>query len=158
MNDEQLEHHALLMRSRGNRQFVGNPFDFDVMPYITSWFGYRVNPISGSREFHRGLDIGLPEGTEIRAGFDGIVIAADFCSGYGYYVIIERVMDDGTVIQAKYAHCHTLLVTVGQEVREGHIIATVGNTGSSTGAHLHVEVIKNNVRMNPAIYMVTHAN
>jgi len=155
MDDEQTEHFAVLMMSRGGRQIVGNPFDFDVLPYVTSYFGYRVHPITGAKDYHKGLDIALPEGTEIRAGLDGKVTTAAFDSGYGNYVVIESRLEDGTVIEAKYAHCQMLFVSVGQLVNEGDVIATVGNTGSSTGSHVHVEILKDSVYMNPIYYMVT---
>ena len=157
MNDEQLEHFAVLMESRGIRQFAGNPFDFDLLPYITSNFGYRVHPITGIKDYHKGIDIGMPTGTEIRAGFDGTVTAAAYDSSYGNHVVIEKVTNDGTVIEAKYDHCHTLLASVGQSVAAGEVIATVGSTGSSTGAHLHMEVLKDGIYMNPIYYAVTQS-
>ena len=156
MDDDQYEHFMLLMHSRGNRQYVGNPFGFDVLPYVTSYFGYRVHPISGAKDYHKGLDIGLPEGTEILAGIDGTVTSAAFDGGYGNCIVIKATLKDGSVIEAKYAHCHTLLADVGQNVKTGDVIATVGNTGNSTGAHLHVEVVKNGIYLNPIYFMVTN--
>jgi len=158
MSGEQLEHYALLVQSRGNRQYVGNPFDFDALPYITSYYGYRIHPITGIKDLHRGLDIGAPEGTEIRAGLAGTVTTAAFDGSFGNYVVIETVMDDGSVLETKYAHCHTLLVSAGQTVSIGDVIATVGSTGDSTGAHLHVEILKDSVYMNPIYFMVTQNN
>lgn len=158
MNAEQLEHYYILVQSRGARQFAGNPFDIDVLPYVSSYYGYRVHPITGVKDLHRGLDIAMPEGTEIRAGLDGKVTAAAFDSGFGNYVVIKTTMSDGSVVETKYAHCHTLLVTSGQTVSAGDVIATVGSTGSSTGAHLHMEVTKDGVYMNPIYYAVTHGD
>lgn len=156
MNADQLQHFEILMRSKGNRQYVGNPFDFNWLPYVTSYYGYRIHPISGDKDYHMGVDIGLPTGTEILAGFDGTVTVAGYdAGGYGNYVVVQKVKDDGTVIEAKYAHCDRLLVSVGQTVSEGDAIATVGNTGNSTGAHLHLEVVVNGQHLNPLYFAIT---
>lgn len=155
MNADQREHLELLMLSKGNRQYVDNPFTFNWIPYISSYYGYRIHPISGEKNYHKGIDIGIAQGTEIRAGFDGTVTSASYDSGYGNYVVIEQRLEDGSVIEAKYAHCHTLLVSAGQTVAKGDIIATVGNTGNSTGPHLHLEVLKDGIYLNPIYFAVT---
>ena len=150
MNDEQTSHFNVLMYSRGARQIVGNPFDFNWKPYMTSPFGYRVHPIQGGKSFHWGIDIGLPTGTPIRAGFDGVVVYVGYHpTGYGNIVIIEN--ENG--IQARYAHCHQIFVTVGQEVERGEVIASVGTTGASTGPHLHLEISVNGRRVNPIYFL-----
>jgi murein DD-endopeptidase MepM/ murein hydrolase activator NlpD len=97
-----------------------------------------------------GIDIGLPAGTEILAGFDGEVIYAGYDGGYGNIVAIRN--KDG--IQARYAHCDSLLVDVGQKVEKGDAIATVGNTGVSTGPHVHMEVLNKAGRFLNPIYHV----
>ncbi len=160
MNADQRQHFELLMRSKGNRQYVGNPFDFNWLPYVTSYYGYRMHPISGEKNYHKGVDIDVPTGTEILAGFDGTVTMAGYdAGGYGNYVVIqmERENEDGTVsvIEAKYAHCDTLLVSSGQTVKKGDVIAKVGNTGNSTGSYLHLEVVKDGQYLNPAYFAVT---
>lgn len=156
MNADQLQHFEILMRSKGNRQYVGNPFDFNWLPYVTSYYGYRIHPISGEKNYHKGVDIGLPTGTEILAGFDGVVTAAGYdAGGYGNYVVVQKTTDNGTVIEAKYAHCDSLLVSVGQTVSEGDVIATVGNTGNSTGPHLHLEVVVDGQYLNPLYFAIT---
>ena len=150
MDEEQAEHYAVLMYSFGARQFIGNPFDFDWTPNVSSPFGYRVHPISGDRRFHWGIDIGLPAGTPIRAGLDGIVVYVGYHpNGYGNVVVIESI--DG--IQARYAHCNEIFVTVGQTVERGQTIATVGSTGASTGPHLHMEIAVNGRRINPIFFI-----
>jgi len=151
MDDDQTQHFLILMETLGARQIAASPFDFDWLPFVSSYYGYRVHPISGAKNLHRGVDIGLPEGTEIRAGIDGVVTVAAYDSGYGNYIIIRS--DDG--IELRYAHCHTLLATVGQPVFVGDVIATVGNTGSSTGAHLHMEITRDGVYMNPLFFVLT---
>jgi len=155
MDEEQTQHFELLMMSLGARQFVGNPFDFDWLPHVTSLYGYRVHPISGDRRFHWGLDVALPTGTPIRAGFDGVIVAVGYApASYGNFVVIEN--SDG--IQARYAHCHEVFVTLGQVVERGEIIATVGTTGASTGPHLHIEIARNGRRLNPMFFLETVIN
>jgi len=155
MNDEQHDHFEILMQSNGNRQFVSNPFDFDWLSYVTDYYGYRIHPISGERNYHRGIDIGVPTGTEIKTGFDGTVTISDYDDNYGNYVVIEMRKDDGTVIETKYAHCDTLTVSVGQIVKKGDVIAKVGNTGNSTGPHLHLELVKDGEYLNPIYFVGT---
>jgi murein DD-endopeptidase MepM/ murein hydrolase activator NlpD len=146
MNGAQAAHYALLMQSRGARRYILNPFvDLDWLPYVTSNYGYRVHPLSGEKDLHRGVDVALPAGTEIHAGQDGTVTFAGWDEGYGNYVVIEGA--EG--LKSKYAHCAALNVTTGQTVKTGDIIATVGNTGNSTGPHLHLEVLKGGLYVNP---------
>ena len=151
MDASQMEHYALLMESKGLRKYVASPFAFDWQPYISSYYGYRVSPINGVKDYHMGIDIGLPTGTEILAAQNGTVTFSGDLGGYGYVVVIE----DGDGLVTKYAHCDTLLVSAGQTVAVGDVIATVGNTGSSTGPHLHFEIIKNGRYLNPAYFALT---
>ena len=149
MNPDQTEHFYILMQTKGGRQYGASPFTVNWIPYVTSCYGYRIHPISGVKDYHKGIDIGLPFGTEILAGFDGTVTTATFDSGYGNYIVIN----DGKGLEMKYAHCDTLLFSAGQTVTKGDVIATVGNTGDSTGAHLHMEILKDGIYINP-IYFV----
>lgn len=151
MNDEQRQHFDLLMHSRGNRQYVGSPFPFDWIPFISSGYGWRIHPINGNAEFHTGVDIALPGGTQILAALGGIVTFAGDNGGYGNFIII----DHGNGLITRYAHCDTILVSVGQEVLTGDVIATVGTTGVSTGNHLHFEVIKDDRFLNPIFFALT---
>ena len=152
MDSEQREMFGVYMETKGNRQYLVNVFDFNWLPLITSNYGWRVHPISGAKDYHKGIDIGVPTGTDIKAGQDGRVTAAAFDDGgYGWYVVIED--DKGLV--SKYAHCDSLLVSVGQEVQKGDVIAKSGNSGNSTGPHLHLEVIKNGQYLNPAYFAET---
>jgi Membrane proteins related to metalloendopeptidases len=152
MDSDQREIHDLLMRSRGNRQYLSNVFDFNWLPYVSSYYGWRVHPISGEKNYHMGIDIAVPQGTPILAGHDGVITDVGYdAGGYGNYVVITG--DDGLV--SKYAHCDSVSVSIGQEVTAGDAIATVGSTGNSTGSHLHLEVIKNGQYLNPIFFALT---
>lgn len=111
----------------------------------TSYFGYRVNPISGVYGFHSGLDIAAPEGTKIRAAFSGKIIKSGNDEQAGKYIYVSH----GNGFVTFYCHCSELLVKNGTVVRQGETIALVGTTGYSTGPHLHFEVRKDNIRYNP---------
>lgn len=112
---------------------------------VTSRFGSRW----GST--HKGVDIGAPTGTAIKAAAGGTVTLSQYGynGGYGNYVIISH----GNGIETVYAHCNTLNVSVGQTVSQGQLIATVGNTGRSTGSHLHLEIRVNGIAQNPQNYL-----
>ena len=116
---------------------------------ITSAFGYRTHPILGYQDFHTGIDIGAYYGTNILAANSGKVITAAYHWAYGYYVMI----DHGGGIVTLYAHSSKLLVSVGQYVAKGQVIALVGSTGMSTGAHLHFEVRVNGDYKQPLNYV-----
>ena len=112
-----------------------------------------MHPILHYQDFHTGIDIGAAYGTNILAANSGKVITAAYHWAYGYYVMI----DHGGGIVTLYAHSSKLLVTVGQMVSRGQVIALVGSTGMSTGAHLHFEVRTNRngtvTRQNPLNYV-----
>ena len=152
LNSEQRQIFDILMTSKGNRQYALNPFSFNWLPYVTSNYGWRIHPVTGEKDYHKGIDIGVPTGTQIVASHDGKVIQAAFdAGGYGWYVAIEG--KDGVV--TKYAHCDSLEISVGQEVKKGDPIAKSGNSGNSTGPHLHFEVLKNGQYLNPLFFAIT---
>jgi murein DD-endopeptidase MepM/ murein hydrolase activator NlpD len=149
LSGDEYAHYALLLQTKGSRQYIANPFgDLNWLSYVTSCYGYRIHPISGEKNCHKGVDIALPTGTPILSGQDGTVTFAGYSGDYGNAVVIED--DKGLV--SKYAHCDTLNVTAGQTVKTGDIIAAVGNTGASTGAHLHLEILKDGRYLNPLYY------
>ena len=113
---------------------------------ITSRFGSREAIRDHS---HKGLDIAAKTGTPIKAAADGKIKYADTMSGYGNLIII----DHGNGITTYYGHCSKLYKKEGQKVKAGDVIAAVGNTGNSTGSHLHFEIRKNGVYVNPANYL-----
>ena len=117
---------------------------------VTSEFGNRVDPITGKRKGHGGMDLAVPSGTPIRAALPGTVTVSKYnAGGYGYYVMI----DHGNGLATLYGHCSKLLAKVGQTVEAGDIIALSGSTGRSTGPHLHFEVRVNGERTNPRAYL-----
>lgn len=110
---------------------------------LTSRFGMR------NGRMHYGLDIAAPAGTSIKAADGGKVVYAGWKSSYGYLVEIDH--ENG--YRTRYAHCSEIHVSVGDRVYKGQVIASVGSTGNSTGPHLHFEVLKNGVNVNPANYV-----
>ena len=117
---------------------------------VTSEFGNRTDPFTGKRKGHTGIDMVIPTGTPIRAALDGKVTISKYnAGGYGYYVMI----DHGNGLATLYGHCSKLLTRAGQTVQAGDIIALSGNTGRSTGPHLHFEVRVNGERTNPRQYL-----
>jgi murein DD-endopeptidase MepM/ murein hydrolase activator NlpD len=116
---------------------------------ISDSWGTRIHPITGQLEFHYGLDIANQAGTPIYATAAGKVIKADFDSGYGKRIVI----DHGNGYRSLYAHLYNHQVQRGDLVEKGEIIALMGNTGLSTGPHLHYEVQFNDAKVNPANYL-----
>ena len=155
MNADQKEICEILLQTKGNRQYVKNVFGTNWLPYVTSYYGYRVHPISGGKNYHTGVDIGMPQGTEILAGHDGTVTLAGEAGGYGLCVAIEGEAYEGRSLTTKYGHCSQILVSAGQEVKAGDVIAKVGSTGNSTGPHLHLEVLVDGQYMNPLYFADT---
>lgn len=112
---------------------------------ITSGFGDRTSPISGSAEIHNGVDIAVPEGTEVRAVSDGIITSAGLSESYGLF--IREQTDDGYT--ALYAHLSAHKISEGNRVERGSLIALSGHTGWTTGPHLHLTAEKNGHAFDP---------
>lgn len=147
---------ALAAQSSGGGGYAGGTIvtgsgalSWPVSGPITSSFGYRIHPIFGVPIGHAGIDIGVPEGTTVRAADSGTVIEADWLGGYGYAVII----DHGNGLQTVYGHNSSLLVSAGQSVSKGEPIAYSGSTGYSTGPHCHFEVRLNGTPVDPMGYL-----
>jgi len=121
-----------------------------VNGWITSRFGYRKSPFTGKRSFHSGLDISNRKGTKIIATADGKITFASRKMYYGNLVTIDHGYGKAT----RYAHLKKILVKRGQKVKRGDVIATLGNTGQSTGPHLHYEVRINGAPINPLKYIL----
>ena len=147
MDTEQAEIFAMYRETNGLLQEFASPLDLYWYYYVSSYYGYRKNPATGNEEFHRGVDIAVPTGTTVYAAHDGTVTASAYDSHYGNYVAIE--IDGYTT---KYAHMDSISVGAGQEVEKGAVIGTTGNTGSSTGSHLHIECLYDGEYYNPLFY------
>ena len=120
-----------------------------VVAPITSDFGWRIHPIYGTRRLHAGTDFGVDEGTPVHAADGGVVVEAGWISGYGYTVII----DHGNGMSTLYAHNSDVAVSPGQTVSKGQVVSYSGNTGGSTGPHLHFEVRINGEPTDPMGYL-----
>jgi murein DD-endopeptidase MepM/ murein hydrolase activator NlpD len=129
--------------------YASTPSVWPVRGWITSPFGNRTSPFSGILKFHEGLDIAAQTGTPVMAPADGVVIKAGFSTGYGNMVEVSH----GYGIKTIFAHNSRLNVKAGQRIRRGDTIAYVGDSGSSTGPHLHYEVRLNGLPVNPVKYM-----
>lgn len=116
---------------------------------LSSKFGKRKAPTKGASTYHKGVDWATPVGTSVAASSDGTVIRAGWGSGYGYCIYIEH--PDGKV--TRYGHLSKILVKTGQSVRQGEKIALSGNTGVSSGPHIHFEILVNGVQVNPLNYL-----
>ena len=116
--------------------------------WITSYYGYRIHPVLGYSKFHSGIDIGVGTGNPVYSVKSGVVILSQYYYGYGNAVIV----DHGNGLSTLYAHLNTLKVSKGQWVNQGQVIATSGNTGISTGPHLHFEVRVNGSTVDPLSY------
>ncbi len=140
--------YGVLMETKGAHQAYSNPFDIDWSGNVSSLYGYRVDPIGGRElQQHRGLDIAMPTGTPIRAGLSGTVRYVGHDPVMGNYIIINA---DGVEHTMKYGHCDEVRVSAGDKVVAGEtVIGTVGNTGQSTGPHLHLEILENGEYINP---------
>lgn len=117
--------------------------------YISSGYGNRPKPIGSGYEFHTGYDIPAPYGSDIVAAEAGTVITASYVRGYGYTVIINH----GNGLTTLYGHNSSLVVSVGQTVTRGQVIAKAGSTGNSTGNHCHFEVRVNGSHVSPKAYL-----
>ncbi|MBW2038130.1 MAG: peptidoglycan DD-metalloendopeptidase family protein [Deltaproteobacteria bacterium] len=132
------------------RQLVCTPSIWPARGWLTSRFGYRIDPFTGLRQFHEGIDIANRIGTPIIVPADGVVsrVFKDF--GLGLVLEIKH----GYGIITRYGHLSKVHVKVGKKVKRGERVATIGNTGRSTGPHLHYEVRLNGVPVNPQRYIL----
>lgn len=141
--------HGLFSRQQDKLYFWASlPSAWPARGWITSIFGAKRGWGRRSR-FHEGIDIAGPRGTPIIAPGDGVVTYTGYKGGYGKTVMV----DHGYGISTVYAHCSSLFVEEGQRVKRGGLIAAVGNTGRSTGPHLHYEVRVDGVPVDPLLYL-----
>ncbi|MCH5248804.1 MAG: peptidoglycan DD-metalloendopeptidase family protein [Lachnospiraceae bacterium] len=133
------------------RTYDGGMFKWPCPSYtrISDEYGYRIHPILEVEQFHNGLDMAAPYGSMILAAYDGDVVAADYSSSMGNYIMI----DHGDGLYTIYMHASALYVSKGQTVTKGQSIAAVGSTGRSTGNHLHFGVRLNGNYVSPWNYL-----
>ena len=118
--------------------------------WVTSKFGYRTSPFTGRREFHSGYDIANKKGTPVFATADGLIVFAKRKSFLGKVVII----DHGHGIVTRYGHLSKIIAKKGVRMKRGDLIGLIGNTGRSTGSHVHYEVRLNGIPVNPVKYIL----
>ncbi len=149
--DFDLETHQKLLTQADLKKllYLNTPSIYPTYGRISDGFGWRTHPITKKRSFHNGLDFGNKAGTPIYATADGVVKQTGRQKLFGKYVALDHQFG----YQTNYAHLHKVLVKKGDEVKRGQIIAEMGNTGRSTGAHLHYEVLRYNKYRNPYKYL-----
>ena len=127
------------------KRVIGNLLVYPIIGRLTSPFGWRNDPFTGVRRFHAAIDIAQNIGTRVGAAMDGRVSATGYNSVYGNYLILSH--DGG--YQTMYAHLNSIAVKKGARVVQKGTLGTVGNTGYSTGPHLHFAIFKNGRAVNP---------
>ena len=126
-----------------------HPSVWPVRGWMTSRYGYRDSPHGEGRRLHAGIDIAAPRGTPVVAPADGHIVYAGYHTAYGNLVVI----DHGYGLSSKYAHMSRIHVRVGARVQRSELIGRVGNTGRSTGPHLHFEVHQDGAAVNPLRFL-----
>jgi murein DD-endopeptidase MepM/ murein hydrolase activator NlpD len=129
---------------------ASTPSIWPVRGWVTSGFGRRKSPFTGKRTMHSGIDIATKSGTPIIAPADGIVSFSGTKGAFGKVLVV----DHGNGYTTFYGHCKKLQKKVGDRIKRGDVIATVGNTGKSTGSHLHYEVRVSGVATNPTKFIL----
>jgi murein DD-endopeptidase MepM/ murein hydrolase activator NlpD len=129
---------------------ASTPSVWPVRGYLSAAFGNRLDPFTAQKDFHPGIDVSTPIGTKVQAPADGIVISTGAQGGYGNALVI----DHGFGIVTRYGHLESFAVKPGQRVKRGDVIAYVGNTGRSTGPHLHYEVWVRDQAQNPIHFIL----
>ena len=150
LDDEQKEMYEAYQETKGLLQQFGSPINADWYGCVSSYYGYRKQESSDQMEYHKGIDIAVPAGTEVYAAQDGVITDVSYDSHYENYVVISQ---DGYV--TKYAHLDQVAVTHGSEIKKGQIIGKVGNSGTSLGGQLHLECMYNGEYYNPLFYFET---
>ena len=129
--------------------FLSTPKGWPVAVHITSAFGNREHPRTGTAEFHGGVDIAAEAGLPVRATADGIISFAGWSGGNGNLIVIEHGMGFSTF----YAHNRNVAVRIGQKVKRGEVVGYIGSTGNSTGPHVHYEIWREGRPVNPSTYL-----
>ncbi len=150
-NQQAIELQQLLSQVSQQRSLLMSvPSIAPVRGWITSGYGRRISPFTGESSLHQGIDLASPVGTPIYAPADGVVIFVGAKEGYGNFIMIAH----GYGIISRYGHNAENLVQIGQRIKRGEQIATVGMTGQTTGPHLHYEVVLNGMTANPQKFIL----
>lgn len=129
---------------------ASTPSVWPVRGWVTSDFGPRLDPYTSERVMHAGLDIAGPHGKEVISPSDGTVVFAGLEGGYGNVLVV----DHGYGIKTRFGHLAMIKVKPGEKVKRGQVVAALGNTGRSTGPHLHYEVRVNGIAQNPRKFIL----
>lgn len=136
--------------SKRSERLAHTPSILPVRGLLTSGFAWRRHPFTGRRQFHAGLDVAAPKGTPVRAPADGVVVKTERNGAYGKVLYISH----GDGITTRYGHLSEYRTRPGERVRRGDVIALVGNSGRSTGPHLHYEVLVRGKQVDPMDYVM----
>ena len=147
--EESLSELEKLLQSK-KEMLAHTPSIWPVMGWVTSGFGFRINPFTGLTQMHEGIDISNQVGTPIIAPADGIISDIGNDLGLGKILVISH----GFGMITRYAHLNKVLVRVGQKVKRGEKIAEIGTSGRTTGPHLHYEVRLDGIPVNPMRYIL----
>lgn len=128
----------------------GTPSIWPTKGMRTDGYGWRIDPFTGGKAFHKGTDIAAKRGTPVIAAADGFVVKADKMKGLGNFITISHKGN----ITTTFAHLQDILVKKGQKVKRGDLIGTVGNSGRSTGPHLHFEIHQDKKALNPEEFII----
>jgi murein DD-endopeptidase MepM/ murein hydrolase activator NlpD len=129
---------------------ASTPSIWPTRGWVTSDFGTRLDPYSADRQMHEGLDVATPHGQPVQTPSDGVVVFSGVEGGYGKVL----VLDHGYGVKTRYGHLSEVFVKLGDRVKRGDKVAAVGNTGKSTGPHLHYEVRVNGIPENPRKFIL----
>lgn len=148
---EEVRQQEIMHTLRSNQNILeATPSIWPTSGWVTSGFAWRTSPFTGKREFHKGLDISAPRGTPVYAPARGSVTFAGRDGSYGLCIRLKH----NASLTTRFAHLNRIAIKSGQEVTRGELIGYVGNTGRSTGPHLHYEVRLNGVPVNPKRYIL----
>jgi murein DD-endopeptidase MepM/ murein hydrolase activator NlpD len=148
---EEVRQQEIMHTLRSNQNILeATPSIWPTSGWVTSGFAWRTSPFTGKREFHKGLDISAPRGTPVYAPARASVTFAGRDGSYGLSIRLKH----NASLSTRFAHLNRIAIKSGQEVTRGELIGYVGNTGRSTGPHLHYEVRLNGVPVNPKRYIL----
>jgi murein DD-endopeptidase MepM/ murein hydrolase activator NlpD len=150
LDQEELSHRLMEFFEDQKTLLAATPSIWPVKGWLTSNFGYRKSPFTGKRTLHSGIDIANKTGTQIVSSADGIVSFSGTKGGFGKVLVI----DHGYGYSTFYGHCSKLEKKVGEQIKRGDVVALLGNTGNSTGPHVHYEVRVNGVATDPMKYIL----